>query len=177
MMILSSAMTTILTYFSDAVRNMVFWMMPGNLSLASWTIIANMAGIIVLCGIPLFLLIFLLSLFGVDDRCIRTSAMVAASLLAATTVCFTGTIGFIGLLAPHICRLVIGADYRFVIPISGLIGAVLLLVLDLVARTVILPLILPVGVLTEWMVGPLLAYLIVREGIMVLTRLKYEKNN
>ena len=159
-----SALTRILQYFgeAEAVKEAVFWMV-GDLNRASWPVLAVTAGTIVLCVIPLLLLIFMPSLFGVDERRIRTYAMVVASLLVAITVCFTGTIIFIGLLAPHICRLVIGDDHRFVIPISGLVGAVLLLGSDLVARTVILPLILPVGVLTTLMGAPLVAYLIVRE--------------
>ncbi|MCD4767045.1 MAG: iron ABC transporter permease [Methanosarcinales archaeon] len=165
MVILSSAITTILMYFSGAraVKESVFWMV-GDLSRSSLDVLAYMAGTIVLCAIPLLLLIFIPSLFGVDERRIRTYAMFVASLLVAITVYFTGTIGFIGLLAPHICRLVIGNDHRFVIPISGLVGAVLLIGSDLVARTVISPVILPVDVLTTLMGAPLLAYLIVREG-------------
>lgn len=166
MMILFGALTTILMYFgeAEAVKEAVFWMV-GDLNRASWNVLAYMAGTIVLCAILLLLLIFLPSLFGVDERRIRTSAMVVASLLTAITVCFTGTIGFVGLLAPHICRRVIGDYPRFVIPVSGLVGAVLLLGSDLVARTVISPVILPVGVLTTLMGAPLLVYLIVREGI------------
>ncbi len=166
MMILFGALTTILMYFgaAEAVKEAAFWMV-GSLNRASWNVLAYMAGTIVLCAILLLLLIFLPSLFGVDERRIRTSAMVVASLLTAITVCFTGTIGFVGLLAPHICRRVIGDYPRFVIPVSGLVGAVLLLGSDLVARTVISPVILPVGVLTTLMGAPLLVYLIVREGI------------
>ena len=165
MMIFSVAITTILMYFggAGAVKETVFWMV-GDLSRSSLDVLAYMAGTIVLCAIPLLLLIFIPSLFGVDERRIRTYTMVVLSLLVAIAVCFTGTIGFIGLLAPHICRLVIGDDHRFVIPISGLVGAVLLIGLDLVARTVISPIILPVGVLTTLIGAPLLAYLIVQEG-------------
>lgn len=165
MMIFSVAITTILMYFGGAmaVKESVFWMV-GDLGRSSWDVLACMAGTIVLCAIPLLLLIFIPSLFGVDERRIRTYAMFVASLLVAITVYFTGTIGFIGLLAPHICRLVIGNDHRFVIPISGLVGAVLLLGSDVVARTVISPIILPVGVLTTLIGAPLLAYLIVQEG-------------
>ena len=159
------ALTTILMYFGaeEAVKEAVFCMV-GNLNRASWDVLAYMAGTIVLCAILLILLIFMQSLPGVDDRRIRKSAMVVASLLTAITVCFTGTIAFIGLLAPHICRLVVGDNHRFVILVSGLVGAVLLLGSDLVARTVISPVILPVGVLTTLMGAPLLVYLIVREG-------------
>ena len=166
MTILLCALTTILQYFgeAEAVKEAVFWMV-GDLNRASWDVLAYMAITIVLCAVLLILLIFLPSLFGVDEGRIRTCAMVVASLLVATTVCFTGTIAFIGLLAPHICRLVVGDCHRFVILVSGLVGAVLLLGLDLVARTVISPVILPVGVLATLMGAPLLVYLIVREGI------------
>jgi iron complex transport system permease protein len=165
MMVLSIAIKTKLMYFgeAEAVKEAVFWMV-GDLNRASWPVLAYMAGTIVLCAILLILVIFILSLFGVDERRIRTYAMVVASLLVAITVSFTGTIGFIGLLAPHICRLFIGDDHRFVIPISGLVGAVLLLGLDLLARTVFSPVIIPVGWLTTLMGVPFLVYLIVREG-------------
>jgi len=159
-----SALTTILMYFGEAEAVMKTIWMVGDLGRSSWDVVVYMAGTIVLCAIPLLLLIFILSLFGVDERRIRTAAMVVASLLVAITVCFTGTIGFIGLLAPHICRLVIRDDHRFVIPISGLVGAVLLLGLDLLARTVFSPVIIPVGWLTTLMGVPFLVYLIVREG-------------
>lgn len=163
--ILSSPVTTILMYFGDAetAKEVVVWMV-GDLDRASWDVLAYMAGTIILCAILLLLPIVLPSLFGADERRTRTYAMVVAGLLVASTVCFTGTIGFIGLLAPHICRLVIGDYHRFVIPVSGLVGAVLLLGSDLVARTVISPVVLPVGVLTTLMGAPLLVYLIVREG-------------
>ena len=166
MIVLSGAMTLQFRQFgaAEAVKEAIFWMVA-DLNRASWDVLAYMAGTIVLCAILLILLIFMQSLPGVDDRRIRKSAMVVASLLVATTVCFTGTIAFIGLLAPHICRLVVGDNHRFVILVSGLVGAVLLLGLDLVARTVISPLILPVGALATLMGIPLLVYLIVREWL------------
>ncbi len=162
--ILSRPMTTILMYFGDAeaVKEAVFWTV-GDLNRASGDVLVYMSGTIILCAALLLLLIVLPSFFGADERRTRTYAMVVASLLVATTVCFTGTIGFIGLLAPHICRLVIGDYHRFVIPVSGLVGAILLLGSDMVARTIISPVILPVGVFATLMGVPLLAYLIVRE--------------
>lgn len=168
MIVLSGAVTVtaMLQYFgeAEAVKEAVFWMV-GDLDRASRDVLPYMAGTIVLCAIPLLLLIFMPSLFGVDERRIRTYAMVVASLLVAITVCFTGTIGFIGLLAPHICRPVIGDYHRFVIPVSGLVGVVLLLGSDLVARTVISPVIRPVGWVTAVMGIPFLVYLLLRKGV------------
>jgi len=165
LVILSSPAIMILTYVGAAmpVNETLFWT-AGNLNRASWDVLAYMAGTITLCAILLLLPIVLPPIFGADERRTRTYAMVVASLLTASTVCFTGAIGFIGLIAPHICRLVIGDYNRFVILVSGLVGAVLLLGSDLVARTVISPIVLPVCVFTALIGAPLLAYLIVREG-------------
>ena len=163
--ILYTLMTRLLRHSGDAdLKKAVFWMV-GNLGQASWDVLAYMAGTIILCAILLLLPIVLPALFGADERRIRTYALVVASLLTASTVCFTGVIGFIGLLAPHICRRVIGDYHRFVILVSGLVGAVLLLGSDLVARTVISPVILPVGWVTAVMGVPFLVYLLLRKGI------------
>ena len=161
----SGAMIALFRQFgeSENVKEAIFRIV-GDLNRVSWDVLAYMADILVFCVILLILLIYLAPLFGVADKRIRTSAMVVASPLVATTVCFTGTIGFIGLLAPHICRPVIGDDHRFVILVSGLVGAILLLGLDLVARTVISPVIIPVGGVTTVIGVPFLVYHLLRKG-------------
>lgn len=75
---------------------------------------------------------------------------------------FLGIIGFVGLICPHAVRIFIGGDYRYVIPISALFGAILLLVSDTVARTMISPIVLPVGILTSFMGAPVFLYLLVK---------------
>ena len=85
-----------------------------------------------------------------------------ASLLTATTICFTGTIGFIGLVAPHISRMILGGDNRFVVPAAGLIGALLLSGADIVAMNIIAPTVIPIGVMTSFMGVPLFIYLIMK---------------
>jgi iron complex transport system permease protein len=99
---------------------------------------------------------------GVNVKRIRVYTMSIASLLVASIVCFTGTIGFIGLVAPHLTRLVIGGDHRFLLPATCLVGAVLLVAADTFARRIIAPVFIPVGVVTACMGGPLLLYLIMR---------------
>ncbi|MCL1970085.1 MAG: iron ABC transporter permease [Candidatus Bathyarchaeota archaeon] len=91
-----------------------------------------------------------------------TVGMVLASLVAALIVSLMGIIGFVGLLAPHMVRRVIGSDNRFVIPASAIVGALILVVSDTLARTVISPLVLPVGVITSFMGGPLFLYVLIR---------------
>ena len=168
------AMTTLLQYFAEpeAVKAAVFWMV-GDLGKASWSILLPIS-ITIGCCVPLLILkSWDLNALGAGDETaksvgvkveyIRIYTMIISTLLVATIVCFTGTIGFIGLVAPHMCRMVIGGDNRFLLPASGLAGAVLLTVADTVARRIIAPVILPVGVVTAFMGAPLFLYLILRK--------------
>jgi len=84
------------------------------------------------------------------------------SIITASIICFTGTIGFIGLVSPHITRMVIGGDHRFLLPASALVGAILLLGADTLARTILAPLILPVGIMTAFLGVPFFVYLFMR---------------
>ena len=99
---------------------------------------------------------------GINVYSLRIQIMTICSVLVATVVSFTGTIGFIGLVAPHIVRMIIGADNRLMVPASGLAGAVILTLSDTVARTVFSPVILPVGSMTAFLGVPLFIYLIIR---------------
>ena len=84
------------------------------------------------------------------------------TLVAASVVSFTGVIGFVGLVAPHIARTLIGSDNRYLIPASGVVGSLLLVASDILARTIASPVMLPVGVITACVGGPLFMLLILR---------------
>jgi len=99
---------------------------------------------------------------GVIVGRVRLFGMLLASLVTAVGISFVGIIGFVGLVSPHVIRLLIGGDHRFLIPISTLFGALLLLVSDTLARTIIAPTLLPVGVLTSFMGAPMFIYLLVK---------------
>lgn len=101
---------------------------------------------------------------GVDVERKRLILLLVVTFVAATVVSFTGIIGFIGLVAPHMVRAIIGTDNRYLIPASGFFGAVLLLVAHLVAMTIAQPTILPVGVITACIGGPLFLFLILRNS-------------
>jgi iron complex transport system permease protein len=88
--------------------------------------------------------------------------MFTASLITAVVVSFLGIIGFIGLVGPHLTRRFIGGDHRFLIPASALTGTLLLLVSDTVARTIIAPVVLPVGTVTAFLGAPLFLYLLMK---------------
>ena len=98
---------------------------------------------------------------GVKSGTVRIAGMAAASLMSAVIVSFFGTIAFIGLLAPHIARRILGGDHRFLLIASPLVGALILLAADTAARTVLSPMVLPVGILTSLFGGPLFIYLLV----------------
>lgn len=99
---------------------------------------------------------------GVNVEKTRLFGMIAASVISAVVVAFLGVIGFVGLVCPHMVRRVIGDDHRFLIPGSFVCGAVLLLISDTVARTIIAPHVLPVAVLTAFLGAPVFLYLIIR---------------
>jgi iron complex transport system permease protein len=173
MMYLFGAMTTILQYFgeAEAVKEAVFWMV-GDLNRASWPVVTIILGVLACCVPLLMLKSWDLNVMGAGDETAkslgvnvkrtRVITMVVSTLLVATIVCFTGTIGFIGLVAPHMTRLAIGGDNKYVLPVSGLLGAVILISADLVARTIIAPVILPVGAVTAFLGAPLFLCLIMR---------------
>jgi iron complex transport system permease protein len=100
---------------------------------------------------------------GVNVSRTRTGLMMLAALITAVIICFTGIIGFIGLVSPHITRLAIGGDNRFLIPAAGLIGAALLLAADSLARTILAPAIIPVGIMTAFIGIPFFLYLFLRQ--------------
>ena len=101
---------------------------------------------------------------GVEPSSFRLEVMVLASLLTALSVSFAGIIGFVGLIAPHAVRLMIGADHRYLIPYSALLGALVLLLSDTVGRMAISPAVIPVGIITAFVGVPVFLYLLVRSG-------------
>ena len=160
-------------YFSDNVQlaSIVFWTF-GDLKRASW----NNCLIITVILVPD--LIFFLKQgwnyralqsgdeyaksLGVNVPGVRLTGMVAASLVTAVVVSFYGIIAFIGLVVPHIVRRIIGGDEQFFIPASAISGGAFLLLCDTLARTVIAPVILPVGILTSFIGAPLFLFLLIK---------------
>jgi iron complex transport system permease protein len=97
---------------------------------------------------------------GVDAELVKRRVFIGASLLTGVVVAFAGPIGFVGLIVPHAVRLVLGGDHRLVLPASLLTGATFLLVADTIARTVIAPAEMPVGVITAVCGAPFFVYLL-----------------
>lgn len=170
---LFSAGTTIIQYFGDDVKiaAALFWTF-GDLGRISWKENLIMAAIVA-CAIIYFMFMRwnynamangeeLAKSLGVKTSQIRFWGLLISSLLTAVSVAFMGMIGFIGLIGPQIMKRLIGSDHRFLIPASALMGSVILLVADTVARTVISPVILPVGAVTSLLGAPLFFYMLLK---------------
>lgn len=167
-----SALTSFVMVFKrEQMAAVVFWMM-GGLSAASWPYLAMLApmfGVGALVTLTLTRQLNLMLLgderaghLGLDVPRFKLIALATASLLTAAAVAVAGLIGFVGLMVPHIVRLVLGPDHRVLIPASLLGGAATLVVADLLARIVIAPVEIPVGIVTALLGGPFFVWLLVR---------------
>lgn len=97
---------------------------------------------------------------GVSVKKLRLTTVFIASLCAACIVAFVGLINFIGLIAPHIARKLVGCNYCFLLPASAILGSALMLASDIAARMIISPIILPIGAITSFLGAPLFLYLL-----------------
>ena len=97
-------------------------------------------------------------------RRFKAVMMVVASVLTSVCVAFVGVIGFVGLIVPHACRMMLGGDHRLIMPASIVLGGCLMLFADIIARVAISPLELPVGAITALIGTPVFAYMLVKRG-------------
>jgi iron complex transport system permease protein len=165
--------TILIQYFATEVEiaTIVFWTF-GDVSRSSWQEIGVMTAASVVVTLYFILNRWNLNALssgedvakgiGVEVEKVRLWGMLMAALVAALVTAFHGVIAFLGLLAPHIARRMVGADHRLLIPYSCIVGALLLLLADTVGRILIGSGTLPVGVLTSFMGAPLFLYLLVR---------------
>jgi iron complex transport system permease protein len=99
---------------------------------------------------------------GVNTERERVVGMVLTSVLSAVIVSFFGIIAFIGLLGPHIARMIIGSDHRYLIPLSIILGAIIIIIADGVGQVILYPSVIPVGIITSMLGGPLFIYLLIK---------------
>ena len=173
LMFVATALTSILMYFaeSDAARAAYLWTV-GDLSKADWSSVFVVLAVLVVLSPILFIKSWDVNAMnagdevaknlGVNVERVRVFIMIICSVIVATIVCFTGTIGFVDLVAPHISRLIVGGDNRFLVPAAGLFGGALLVTCDTIARTIMAPIIIPVGIVTSCIGSPIFLYLIIR---------------
>ncbi len=177
---LSGALVGFLIQIADyeQVRGVLFWLL-GSLSGASWGVCAIAAIFII---VPLFVMprfaralnAMLLGdaeafYLGYDVRRVKRACVALSAFMVGASVAFCGAIGFVGLVVPHLVRMVLGPDHRVLLPASAIGGAILMLLADMAARTLDAPAELPVGVLTALMGAPFFLYLIqIRKGSLHL---------
>jgi len=170
----AAAVTSFVIFWTatgDSYREILAWLL-GSLAGARWPAVAIAVGAIVIVGIPLALSARTLDAFAFGDTAAaalgvpvertRWLLLVSTALLTGAMVSVSGSIGFIGLVLPHAVRLVVGSANRLVLPLSALLGAVVLVWADTAARTVFDPRELPVGIVTAIVGAPLFALLLLR---------------
>ncbi|KTT00876.1 FecCD family ABC transporter permease [Pseudomonas parafulva] len=157
----------------DVLQQLVFWTL-GSLARADWNKLGMLALVVALV-LPFSLraspAMTLLRMgedrarsFGVDTRRLRFASLLRISLLSATAVAFVGTIGFVGLVGPHIARLLVGEDQRFLLPASALVGALMLSLSSIASKLIMPGVIVPVGIVTALVGVPIFVTLVFRRG-------------
>jgi iron complex transport system permease protein len=168
----SAVITLLMAFSGEQVRSIYFWLL-GGLGGRGWSSVLA-AGPLVVLGTAVALAgtghLNLMALgderaaqLGLEVERFKRASLAVGALLAAAAVSVAGVIGFVGLMTPHILRLVLGADHRSLLPAVVLGGATLLVLADLVARTSIQPEEIPVGAVTAILGGPFFLYLLRRE--------------
>lgn len=170
---LFSAATSFLQYIGseEQLSELVYWMF-GSLSKATWSkfylVLAVTAAALVWMRCSAWNYNALLlgdeaaGSLGLSVERVRISGLLLASLVTAVIVSLLGPIGFIGLVAPHLGRILAGSDHRVLLPVSALLGACLLLAADVLSCVVLAPVVVPVGIVTSFVGVPLLIYLVTR---------------
>jgi iron complex transport system permease protein len=160
-------------YISDneKLKDMTLWLMGGMWG-ADWGAILILLPITLICVTLMGLMAWNLNALSAGDDIarslgikverLRLFCLLATTLAASSCLAFTGVIGFIGLMAPHICRMLIGNDYRYLIPCSALAGGLILMVSDTFARTIMSPIEIPVGIIMYIIGGIFFLYLILK---------------
>jgi len=171
---LGGAITGILVYVSDddQLRDLTFWSM-GSLAGASWTkngilLIVLFVSYYFLIGKGKTLNAMMLGErdakhLGIPVEKTKKQIILFTALLVGTSVAFSGMIGFVGLIVPYILRLIFKSNYTFILPLSAILGSILLLGADTVSRTIVAPSELPIGTLTAFMGAPIFMAILLKQ--------------
>lgn len=175
---LAGAITGFLTYLTndEQLRDLTFWTL-GSLGGATWIKNAILAAVIMVCYF--FLINKGKSLnalmlgeqdaahLGVPVERIKKQIIILTALLVGTSVSFAGAIGFVGLIVPYILRLIFKSNYHIILPLSAVVGSILLLSADTISRTIVAPSEMPIGVLTAFLGAPIFMAILIRFKKMI----------
>lgn len=173
---LAGALNSLLSYFADndMLRQISLWQM-GNLSTANWPRVGLITAVVAVLGICFprdsrALNAMLLGEsearhLGIDVQRVKTRLIVLTALGVGVSVAVAGLVAFVGLVVPHVIRLLIGPDHRWLLPGSAIAGALLMLVADNIARIIVLPAELPTGIITALLGAPFFVALLVQQRV------------
>ncbi|MFC2066917.1 FecCD family ABC transporter permease [Chloroflexota bacterium] len=155
----------------EKMHGIIFWLM-GSFSLSQWVEVKIVLPYVAVGVIVILLYARLLNVMQLDEEQaqqlginverLKLVLLAAATMITAASVSFVGTIGFVGIITPHAVRLVWGPDHRFLLPLSVLSGAIFMIIADLIARTILAPTEIPIGVITAVCGAPFFLYLLRR---------------
>lgn len=169
---LSSIISLMIALTGEELRQIISWLM-GSVSMRGWPYVKMILPFVIVGTILLWLnrrelnaMLFgeeRAKYLGVNVRRSKLTLLIGGSMLTGAAVSVSGTIGFVGLVVPHMTRLLFGANHQHLLPLSLMNGASLLILCDLVARTIIAPTELPIGVITALLGAPAFAYIFFRQ--------------
>ncbi len=169
---LSSIISLMIALTGEELRQIISWLM-GSVSMRGWPYVKMILPFVIVGTILLWLnrrelnaMLFgeeRAKYLGVNVRRSKLTLLIGGSMLTGAAVSVSGTIGFVGLVVPHMTRLLFGANHQHLLPLSLMNGASLLILCDLVARTIIAPTELPIGVITALLGAPVFAYIFFRQ--------------
>ncbi len=169
---LGSIISLMIALTGEELRQIIGWLL-GSVSMRGWPYVQMALPFVLIGSFVLWLnrrelnaMLFgeeRAQHLGVDVKKRKLLILIGGSVLTGAAVAVSGTIGFIGLVVPHMTRLLWGSDHRHLLPLSFINGAALLIICDLIARTIISPTELPIGVITSFIGAPVFAYIFFRQ--------------
>ncbi|MTI60305.1 MAG: iron ABC transporter permease [Firmicutes bacterium] len=167
--VLGAGVSLLSILYSDRIQSAMMWL-NGSIAGKSWVQVRQLIPFSIVGIILAFMCVNIANTLllgddaarglGIKVGTVRVVLCVIAAFLTGISVATVGIISFVGLIVPHVARLLVGSDYRFLLPVSGVMGALLLLLADVIARTVFSPLELPVGIIMAIAGGPFFIYLL-----------------
>jgi len=175
--LLSSIISLIMTFKREQIERIVMWTM-GSVSAASWNHVLVVIPVVIISTIVLYFLSRDLNVYqlgeddaktmGIETEKLKKYILLICTIQVSVAVSVSGIIGFVGLIVPHVVRFLTGSDNRVVIPFSALVGAIFLVLCDTIARSIVPPMEIPVGIVTSIFGVPFFMYLLYKTKKKVL---------
>jgi iron complex transport system permease protein len=169
----NALLTTLISFFREELKTLIIWML-GSFSMRGWPYVRLMLPFFVVGALGIIRYTREMDILtfgedeaksaGVDAQGVRKKLFVFSAILTGGAVSLSGAVGFVDLIAPHIARKIVGSNHRYVIPMSFIVGGSLMVLTDLVARTIISPAELPVGAVTAIIGAPFFAWVYFRKS-------------